>query len=104
KAGTTAFSTVFFVVNGPVAPGYVPNVAHPGGNITGFSHMDYSMLGKALGLLKEIAPAVVRIGLIFNPADYPYYEVYLRTLQAERQTLGLDVTAMRVHSDIEIED
>jgi putative ABC transport system substrate-binding protein len=104
KAATTSIPTVFVVVNDPVAQGYVPNVAHPGGNITGFSHMDYSMLGKALGLLKEIAPAVVRTGLIFNPDDYPYYEVYLRTLQAERQTLGLDVTAMRVHSDIEIED
>jgi putative tryptophan/tyrosine transport system substrate-binding protein len=104
KAATTSIPTVFVVVNDPVAQGYVPNVAHPGGNITGFSYMDYSMLGKALGLLKEIAPGVVRTGLIFNPDDYPYYEVYLRTLQAERQTLGLDVTAMRVHSDAEIED
>jgi putative tryptophan/tyrosine transport system substrate-binding protein len=104
KAATTSIPTVFVVVNDPVAQGYVPNVAHPGGNITGFSYMDYSMLGKGLGLLKEIAPGIVRTGLIFNPDDYPYYEVYVRTLQAERQTLGLDVTAMRVHSDAEIED
>jgi putative ABC transport system substrate-binding protein len=104
KAATTSIPTVFVVVNDPVAQGYVSNLAHPGGNITGFSYMDYSVLGKALGLLKEIAPSVVRTGLIFNPDDSPYYEVYLRTLQTERQTLGLDVTAMRVHSDAEIED
>ena len=104
KAATTSIPTVFVVVNDPVAQGYVPNVGHPGGNITGFSYMDYSMLGKALGLLKEIAPGVVRVGFIFNPDDYPYYEVYLRTLQAGRQTLGLDVIAMRVHSDAELED
>ncbi len=104
KAATTSIPIVFVIVNDPVAQGYVPNLAHPGGNITGFSYMDYSMLGKALGLLKEIAPAVVRTGLIFNPDDYPYYEVYLRTLQAEPGTLGLDVTALRVHSDAEIED
>lgn len=104
KAATTSIPTVFVVVNDPVAQGYVPNVAHPGGNITGFTYMDYSVLGKALGLLKEIAPGVRRAGLIFNPDDYPYYEVYLSTLQAERQTLGVDVTAMRVHSDTEIED
>ena len=104
KAATMSIPTVFVVVNDPVAQGYVPNVAHPGGNITGFSYMDYSMLGKGLGLLKEIAPGIVRTGLIFNPDDYPHYEVYVRTLQAERQTLGLDVTAMRVHSDAEIED
>ena len=83
KAATTSIPTVFVVVNDPVAQGYVPNVSHPGGNITGFSYMDYSVLGKALGLLKRDAPGVTRAGLIFNPDDYPYYEVYLPTLQAE---------------------
>jgi putative ABC transport system substrate-binding protein len=104
KPATNSIPIVFVVVNDPVAQGYVTSVGHPGGNITGFSYMDYSMLGKALGLLKEIAPGVVRSGFIFNPDDYPYYEVYLRTLQSERQTLGVDVTPMRVHSDAELED
>jgi putative ABC transport system substrate-binding protein len=103
KPATTSIPIVFVVVNDPVAQGYVPNVVRPGGNITGFSYMDYSMLGKALGLLKEIAPSVVRSGFIFDPDDYPYYEVYLRTLQSERQTLGVDVMPMRVRSDAELE-
>jgi putative tryptophan/tyrosine transport system substrate-binding protein len=103
KQATQSIPIVFVIVNEPIAQGVVPNVAHPGGNITGFSYVDYSMIGKALGLLKEIAPAVTRVGFIFNPDDYPYYEVYLRTFQEQRQALSLDVTAMRFHSDAEIE-
>src|ERR1700692_182140 len=102
KPATQSIPIVFVIVNDPVAQGYVPSVAHPGGNITGFSYIDFSTIGKALQLLKEAAPGVSRIGFMFNPDDYPYYEVYLRSLQEQRQALSLDVTAMRVHSDTEI--
>ena len=61
------------------------------------------MIGKALGLLKEIAPTLTRVGFIFDPDDYPYYERYLRSFQEQRQALLLDVTPLRVHSDAEIE-
>jgi hypothetical protein len=40
------------------------SVAHPGGNITGFSYIDFSMLGKALQLLKQVAPSIDRVGLL----------------------------------------
>lgn len=103
KPTTQSIPIVFVVVNDPVAQGFIPSVAHPGGTITGFSFLDYSMIGKALGLLKEMAPSVSRIGFMFNPDDYPYYEVYLRSLQDQRHALSLDVTAMRVHTDAEIE-
>jgi putative ABC transport system substrate-binding protein len=103
KPATSSVPIVFVVVNDPVAQGYVPNLEHPGGNITGFSFIDYSMIGKALGLFKQMAPTVTRLGFIFNPDDYPYYEVYLRSLQEERKALSLDVTPMRVRNDVEIE-
>lgn len=103
KAATQSIPIVFVVVNDPVAQGYVPNIDRPGGNITGFSFIDYSMIGKALGLFKQIAPAVARMGFLFNPDDYPYYEVYLRSFKEQRKALGLDVTALRVHSDAEID-
>jgi putative ABC transport system substrate-binding protein len=103
KAATPSIPIVFAVVNDPVAQGYVPNLERPGGNITGFSFIDYSMIGKAIGLFKQIAPAVTRIGFLFDPDDYPYYEVYLRTFQEQRAALGVDVMAMRVHSDAEID-
>lgn len=103
KPATNSIPIVFVIVNDPVAQGYVQSVARPGGNITGFSFMDYSMIGKALGLLKQVAPTVTRIGFMFNPTDYPYYEVYLRALGEQRQSLSLDVEPMRLHNGSEIE-
>ena len=103
KAETQSIPVVFVIVNDPVAQGYVPSIGHPGGNITGFSFMDYSMIGKALDLLKQMAPAVTRVGFLFNPEDYPYYEKYLRSLAPLRETLNIEITPLRVHSDREIE-
>ena len=103
KQATRSIPIVFVIVNDPVAQGLISSVAHPGGNVTGFSFMDYSVIEKTLQLLKQMAPSVTRIGFMFNPDDYPYYEVYLRSLQQQRQALSLDVTAMHVHSDAEIE-
>jgi putative tryptophan/tyrosine transport system substrate-binding protein len=78
KQATRSIPLVFVIVNDPVAQGLVPSVAHPGGNITGFSYMDYSVLEKGLQLLKGIAPTINRVGFMFNPETYPYYEVYLQ--------------------------
>lgn len=90
---------VFAVVNDPVAQGYVSSMAKPGGNITGFSLMeDYSVLGKSIGFLKQLAPAITRIAMLFNPDTYPYYETYLKSASAP-----LEVSGMRVHSVAEIE-
>jgi ABC-type uncharacterized transport system substrate-binding protein len=103
KAATQSIPIVFVIVNDPVAQGYIPSMRHPGGNITGFSFMDYSMIGKALDLLKQMAPAVTRVGFLFDPQDYPYYEQYLTSLQPLRATLNIEVMPLRVHSDQEIE-
>jgi len=103
KPATRSIPVVFVIVNDPVAQGFVPSIAHPGGNITGFSFIDYSMIGKALGLLKQMAPGVTRIGFMFDPGGYPYYEVYLHTLQEQRQALGLDIEAIRLSAGSEIE-
>jgi putative ABC transport system substrate-binding protein len=99
KKATSSIPLVFAIVNDPIAQGVVSSVAHPGGNITGFSFIDFSMLSKTLQLLKQAVPGVNRVGFLFNPDSYPYYEVYLKSLQGE----GQDVTALRVHSEAEIE-
>ena len=57
KQATTSIPIVFAVVNDPVAQGFITSMAHPGGNITGFSFLEYSMVGKSLEMLKQIAPA-----------------------------------------------
>src|SRR6202171_4988143 len=73
KQATNSIPIVFVVVNDPVAQGIIPSMAHPGGNITGFSFLEYSMVGKSLQMLKQIAPAIVRVAVMFNPDTYPYY-------------------------------
>jgi len=80
KKTTQSIPLVFAIVNDPVAQGFVSSVAHPGGNITGFSYMDYSVLEKALQLLQQMSPRIDRVGFMFNPDTYPYYEVYLQKL------------------------
>jgi putative tryptophan/tyrosine transport system substrate-binding protein len=102
KQTTSSIPLVFVVVNDPVAQGFVSSVAHPGGNITGFSYMDFSMLGKALQLLKQLAPSMNRVGFMFNPDTYPYYESYLTSLRTQLHDLTLDLTPLRVRSEAEI--
>jgi putative tryptophan/tyrosine transport system substrate-binding protein len=103
KQATRSIPLVFVIVNDPIAQGFVSSVAHPGSNITGFSFLDFSTLSKTLQLLKQVAPGVSHFGFMFNPDSYPYYEVYLDSLRGQRQDAALDVTALRVHSEAEIE-
>lgn len=102
KQATTSIPVVFAVVNDPVAQGIVPSMANPGGNVTGFSLMDYSVLGKSMELLKELAPGIKRIALLFNPDSYPYYETYLKSVQVT-SALPVEVTGLRLRTPGEIE-
>src|SRR6266542_3483770 len=77
KQATSTIPIVFAVVNDSLGQSLIANLAHPGGNITGFTFVDFEMIGKWLELLKEIAPGVVRAGLMFNPDLAPYFH-YLR--------------------------
>ena len=101
KHANTSAPVVFAVVNDPVAQGYVASMAKPGGNITGFSLMDYSVLGKAMELLKQLAPTTKRFALLFNPDTYPYYETYLQSVRASTAA-PLEVSGLRVRSAAEI--
>ena len=82
KRATSSIPVVFVAVNEPVAQGFVASLAQPGGNITGFTLIDFTVIGKSVELLKAMAPALSRIGLMFNPDTYPVYESYLRAFQA----------------------
>src|SRR6516225_2474242 len=67
QQATSTVPVVFTQVSDPVAQGFVASVAKPGGNLTGFSAYEFSIGGKWLELLKEIAPGLARIGVMFNP-------------------------------------
>jgi putative ABC transport system substrate-binding protein len=68
---TQSIPIVFANIIDPVAQGFVTSLAHPGGNITGFTDYDSRMGSKWLELLKEIAPSLARVAFIFNPTTAP---------------------------------
>jgi ABC-type uncharacterized transport system substrate-binding protein len=103
KPATRSIPLVFVDVNDPVAQGFVSSVARPGANITGFSYMDYSAVGKGIELLKKVVPTLTRVSFMFNPDTYPYYEAYLRSLLAAPLPFALEVTPSRVRSEGEVE-
>jgi putative tryptophan/tyrosine transport system substrate-binding protein len=82
---------VFVLVSDPLGSGIVQNLGQPGGNLTGFSVYEGSVGGKWLALLKEAAPRVSRVTLLFNPQTAPFADNYLRSAQAAAQTLDVTV-------------
>jgi putative ABC transport system substrate-binding protein len=103
KSATQTIPIVFAVVNDPVAQGFVASMARPGGNVTGFSFLEYSMVGKSLEMLKQVAPGTVRVAVMFNPETYPYYDVHLHSFEAVARLLSLDLTRAPVRSPADIE-
>jgi putative ABC transport system substrate-binding protein len=102
KQATRTIPIVFSVVNDPVGQGLIANQARPGGNITGFTFVEFPMIGKWLEMLKEIAPGVRRITLMFNPQTAPYYPVFLREFGAAAASLAeLSATPVRDGAEIE---
>jgi ABC transporter substrate binding protein len=99
---TTTIPIVFAVVSDPVGQGVVPNLAHPGGNVTGFSNLEPGIGGKWLELLKEIAPGVTKVAVMFNPATSPYNELFERSVEDGARTFGVQVSRVPVHDDAEI--
>jgi putative tryptophan/tyrosine transport system substrate-binding protein len=103
KQATRTIPIVFRFVNDPVGQGFVASMARPGGNITGFTFVDFPLIGKWLEMLKEIASDVRRTTLIFNPQTAPYYPAFLRELGAAASSLAAEVTATPVRDEAEIE-
>jgi putative tryptophan/tyrosine transport system substrate-binding protein len=103
KQATTTIPIVFVAVNDPVGQGLVASLSRPGGNITGFTFVDFEMIGKCLELLKDMVPGVVRAGLMFHPDLAPYFHAYLREIGAIPARLAVEVTATPVRGASEIE-
>src|SRR5215475_11527906 len=77
-----AVPIVFTQVTDPVGQGLVPNLAHPGGDITGFTSFEFSIGTKWLEALKQTAPRVTRVAIVFNPQSAPYADLFLRPIEA----------------------
>jgi putative ABC transport system substrate-binding protein len=89
---TTTIPIVFLNIVDPVNSGFVASLARPGGNITGFTPAEMSMRGKLLEVLKEVAPAVSRVGVLYNPVQAPQVGQW-RAIEAAAPALGVQVSA-----------
>jgi putative tryptophan/tyrosine transport system substrate-binding protein len=103
KQATSTIPIVFSVVNDPLGQGFIASQARPGGNITGFTFVEFAMIGKWLELLKEIAPGVKRIRLLFNPQTAAYYPFFLGEFGANATSLAAEISATPVRDAAEIE-
>ena len=93
---------VFVTTIDPVGGGWVESLARPGGNATGFTSFEFSMSGKWVELLKEIAPRVARIAVIRDPA-VPAGSGGLAAIQTVAPSFGVELTPIGVRSADEIE-
>jgi putative ABC transport system substrate-binding protein len=100
---TKTIPIVFTAVTDPIGGGFVANLAHPGGNITGFTVNDPTVGGKWVGLLKEIAPRTVHVALLFNPVTTVPLQFSMPSIQAAASSFAVEVSAAPVHAKDEIE-
>jgi putative ABC transport system substrate-binding protein len=100
---TRTIPIIFAIVADPVGSGFVASLPRPGGNVTGFTNLEPTMGGKWLELLKEIAPRVTRVALLFNPTSAPYSEYYVKPFKAAAASLGVEALIAPVHNTSELE-
>lgn len=99
---TSTTPMVFVLIADPIGSGFVTSLAHPGGNLTGFMNVDAPMAGKWLGLIKEIAPKVSRIALVYNPRTSPY-QSYLKSFDEAAQAFAVQANPTPVLDAAEVE-
>jgi len=100
---TRTIPIVFATVSDPVGSGFVASLARPGGNVTGFQALLSSLGGKWLELLKEIAPHVANVAMLFNPAVAPYAEAFLDPFKAAASSFAVEPIAASVRDTSELE-
>jgi putative tryptophan/tyrosine transport system substrate-binding protein len=100
---TRTIPVVFVLVADPIFSGFVASLASPGGNVTGFTPLLESLGGKWVELLRDIAPRVARVALLFNPPTAPYVERYLGPSRAAAASLGVEAIVAPVNDMPELE-
>jgi putative tryptophan/tyrosine transport system substrate-binding protein len=95
---TRDIPVVFLQVFDPVSTGLVASLARPGGNITGFTNFEPSIASKWLQLLKEIAPPVKRVALLFNPTTTIGSQLYIDSIEAASTSFAVEPATVHVRS------
>ena len=100
---TSTIPIVFVVGIDPVSQGVVDSFAHPGRNATGCTSFDFPMGGKWVQILKEIAPNISRIGIVFNPQTAPYMQSIVQSVEFAASPLHVKILAIPVLNDAELD-
>src|SRR5258707_3895618 len=99
---TRSIPIVVALTSDPIASGAVESLARPGHNVTGFSLIEFSIFGKMLEILKQIAPGISRVGMMYNP-DNSVGVTYRRWFESSAGQLGVQPINLPVHDAADIE-
>jgi putative tryptophan/tyrosine transport system substrate-binding protein len=102
KQATPTIPIVMTVPTDPVATGLVESLARPGGNITGFTSLTIGTAGKRLELFKATVPPLVRVAVLYDPAN-PFNALHAQAVQTAGQVLGLTVQLWEVRGKDDFE-
>jgi putative tryptophan/tyrosine transport system substrate-binding protein len=102
KAATSTIPIVFAIGGDPVEVGLVPNLNHPGGNITGGTFFAAQLLQKQVDLLHDLVPTATTIGVLIDPNN-PRYQSDIRDVQGAARTLGLEVEIAKAGNEHDLD-
>ena len=102
RQSTRTVPIIFIASGDPVGVGLVQSLAHPGGNLTGFAVMEPTLGAKLLGMLKQVAPRVVRVAILVNP-DNANHKVISALVVAAAPKMAVEVVTVPVREPTEIE-
>jgi putative ABC transport system substrate-binding protein len=100
---TSTIPIVFLVVGDPIGQGFVSSLAHPGGNITGFTAFEFATSAKWLELIKEIVPETRRVAFIFHPASGSYSDKFVREIAPIASSSGIELLVSPTSDAAEID-
>jgi putative ABC transport system substrate-binding protein len=99
---TSTIPIVFGQVIDPVRQGFVASLAHPGGNVTGFTNFEAAMPGKWLQLARDLAPQITRLLVMYHPETTPH-DQFVQRMEAAAAALRLKLLAVPVRDASDIE-
>jgi len=100
---TNSIPVVFVLANDPIGHGHILSYARPGGNITGFTFLEVSLIGKWLELIKQVAPSTRHAALLFNPELTSYHDEFLRSSGPMQRVASITLRREPVHDSEELE-
>jgi putative ABC transport system substrate-binding protein len=97
---TRTVPVIFLGIADAVGQGFVPSLAHPGGNLTDLTMYEPSVSGKWLEMIKEIEPQLARVAFLINPKTAPYYDFYLRGAKIAAPSFGIEPVLTPIENDV----